>query len=73
MHSFPQFTRSTLCEEFPGVGAIRFGGNFMVRGQFSSAAIVLERLTFTTRMVSTSLILKETVTCHLELDVSNTL
>ena len=40
MHSFPQFTRSTLCEEFPGVGAIIFGGNFMVRGQFSSGAIV---------------------------------
>ena len=69
MHSFPQFTRSTLCEEFPRVGAIILGGNFMVRGQFSSGAIALARLTFTRRMVRNSLTLKETVTCNLELDV----
>ena len=35
MHSFPQFTRSTLSGEFTWVGAIIFGGNFIVRGQFS--------------------------------------
>ena len=69
MHSFPQFTRSTLCEEFPRVRAIILGGNFMVRGQFSSGAIALARLTFTRRMVRNSLTLKETVTCNLELDV----
>ena len=48
---------------------IILGGNFMVRGQFSSGAIALARLTFTRRMVSNSLTLKETVTCNLELDV----
>ena len=38
MHSFPQFTRSTLWGEFAWVGAIIFEGNFLVRGQFSSGA-----------------------------------
>ena len=36
MHSFPQFSRSTLSGEFARVGAIIFGKNFMVRGQISS-------------------------------------
>ena len=36
MHSFPQFTCSTLWGEFAWVGAIIFEGNFLVRGQFSS-------------------------------------
>ena len=40
MHNFLQFTCSTLWEEFAWVGAIIYGGNFMVRGQFSSGAII---------------------------------
>ena len=36
MHSFPQFSRSTLSGEFARVGAIIFGKHFMVRGQISS-------------------------------------
>ena len=39
MHSFPQFTRSTLWGEFAWVGAIIFEGNFLVRGQFSSGQL----------------------------------
>ena len=41
MHSFPQFTRSTLCAEFARVGAIIFGGTFLVMGQFSLREIIL--------------------------------
>ena len=40
MYSFPQFTRITLWGKFAWVGAIIFERNFMVRGQFSSEAIV---------------------------------
>ena len=39
MHSFPQFTRSTLWGEFAWVGAIIFEGNFLVRWQFSSGQL----------------------------------
>ena len=39
MHSFPQFTCSTLWGEFAWVGAIIFEGNFLVRGQFSSGQL----------------------------------
>ena len=35
MHSFTQFTHSTVWGEFVWVGMIIFGVNFMVRGQFS--------------------------------------
>ena len=41
MHSFPQFSRSTLWGEFVWVGTIIYGENFMVGGQFSSEAIIL--------------------------------
>ena len=51
MHSFPQFTRSTLWREFALVGAIIFEGNFMVRreivrGKFSSGATVRGAMIF---------------------------
>ena len=34
MHSSPQFTRSTLSGKFTWVRAIKFGGSFMVMGNF---------------------------------------
>ena len=39
MHSFPQFARSALWGEFPWMGAIIFGENFIVRGQFSGGQL----------------------------------
>ena len=34
MHSSPQFTRSTVSGKFTWVRAIKFGGSFMVMGNF---------------------------------------
>ena len=39
MQSFPRFTRSSLWVEFTWVGGMIFGGNFIVREQFSGGQL----------------------------------